>query len=248
MGPAMASRMNPPTAKPAPERAPSTGADGALTLATQLEGQIRSNIINGQFEPGERLRLSKLTDRYQAGPIPLREALSRLLASGLVIAEDQRGFRVADISASDYADLSNVRSRFETVALRESIESGDLDWEVRVITARHRLFQIKRDGVDVVAAGFDEEWEARHRAFHLALVSGCNSPILLDFIKSLLERATRYSRVAGLAPKSRTRKVGDEHAKLAEATLNRDADQACKLLEEHFSRTRELIRSVLDSR
>lgn len=245
----MASRGRPKLSTASAVQVGSASGDvGAPTLASQLESQIRDDIINGQLVPGERLRLSKLTGRYWSGPIPLREALSRLLASGLVVAEDQKGFRVSDVSVDEFVDLSNVRARIETMALRESIETAGIDWEVRVIAAHHRLAQSKRDAVDIKVAGFDERLESCHREFHLSLVSGCNSPILFDFMRSLVERSTRYARVSILAPRAGSRDADSEHSSLLDAALARNADKACALLEEHFARTRELVRSVFEAK
>ncbi len=220
-------------------------AETAATMATSMERQIRRDIINGHLRPGERLRVSQLANRYATGPIPLREALSRLLTSGLVLAEDQKGFRVAEISATEFADICNVRMRIEPGAIRQSIETGDSDWEVRVVASQYRLSQLSHADKQGVIAGKNDEWEKRHREFHLALASGCNSPILLNFINTLQEHSARYNRVAALAPRAGGRALTDEHKAIAKAALDRNADEACALIEAHFSRTAELIWSVL---
>src|SRR5260370_12700583 len=80
-----------------------TEVDSGRAMAAALETINRKEIINGTFAPGSKLALKDLAERYQAGVIPLREALSRLCASGFVDAVDQKGFRVAEVSLEELA-------------------------------------------------------------------------------------------------------------------------------------------------
>src|ERR1700694_1563026 len=69
-------------------------------------GKIREDIVFGHLAPGEKLRIEDLRGRYGLGATPLREALSRLSAIGLVEASAQRGFRVARVSVEDLDDVT----------------------------------------------------------------------------------------------------------------------------------------------
>ena len=66
----------------------------------------------------------------------MREALSRLATSGFVVAEDQRGFRVADVSAAELTDITDTRIHVECEALRRAIAQGGLTgksaWPARI--------------------------------------------------------------------------------------------------------------------
>jgi len=75
--------------------------DPPRTMASALADSLRGDIIKGVHAPGAKLAIKELCQRYDAGAIPMREALSRLATSGLVVAQDQRGFRVADVSRAD---------------------------------------------------------------------------------------------------------------------------------------------------
>ena len=72
------------------------------TRGSLVYDRLRTDVISGELAPGQRLALDMLKERYQVGVTPLREALYRLSASLLVEAEDQRGFRVADISLQHF--------------------------------------------------------------------------------------------------------------------------------------------------
>src|ERR1700733_10965868 len=91
--------------------------------------QVRSDILAGRLEPGRKLRIQELAASLKVSPSVVREALSRLSAESLVIAEPQRGFRVSPINAADVRDLTEVRIDIELKCLRRSMSEGDVSWE-----------------------------------------------------------------------------------------------------------------------
>ncbi len=72
---------------------------------TSLDGYrwLKNDIIRGNFQPDEKLRMSLLTSRYALGVGPLREALSQLVAERLVTVVNQKGYRVASMSEAGAA-------------------------------------------------------------------------------------------------------------------------------------------------
>ena len=111
-------------------------------------------------------------DHYAVGAGTLREALQLLVTDALVVAQGQRGFRVAPISLDDFGDITRTRVLLETVACRQSIECGDDAWEAANVVARsHMLSRAEQAKLDQGAEGSREEWELRNRAFHEVLIS-----------------------------------------------------------------------------
>ncbi|WP_420993087.1 GntR family transcriptional regulator [Cupriavidus sp. 30B13] len=229
---------------------PAASADGAFdtggrTWASILELTVREDIIQGKLPAGSKLRLKELAERYQAGVIPLREALSRLCATGFVVAIDQKGFRVAELSASELLDITRVRQQIETQALRDAIAAGDVEWEGQLIAAHHRL---RRLPVLLPGEGrhMNPEWEAAHADFHAALVAGCGSPWLLRFSALLRDQTARYRLLSMQLPGTgRKRDVAAEHEAIVDAAINGDADLACALLNRHFQETTNLVMAYL---
>src|SRR5258706_3900288 len=119
-----------------------SGTVTSRTMASTLATGIRSDIISGAWQPGTKLRIKELCERYGAGAIPMREALSRLATSGFVLAEDQRGFRVSEVSAHELTDITETRVHIECEALRQSVCNGGLDWEEKLIGAHYRLTRL----------------------------------------------------------------------------------------------------------
>ncbi len=219
------------------------------TAASALANDIRADIITGHLPPGGRLRIKDLCERYGSGAIPLREALSRLATSGFVIAEDQRGFRVADVSAEELIDITDTRIHVECEALRRAIAQGGLDWEERLAGAHYRLSRLAmrlKDG-----SGLEPEWEQAHAAFHSALISGSGSNSLIAIAELLRDQTARYrhlsvAQTAGGkrspgAKRDSQRDIAREHLDLLEATLARDTGRATELLAEHLRRTTQIV-------
>jgi DNA-binding GntR family transcriptional regulator len=209
------------------------------TLATTLVDRLRADIVRGTLAPGEKLRLEMLAERYGVGRSPLREAFCRLASEGLVLIEDQRGFRVAPISRHDLLDLTRTRQQIEGLALRASVAQGGLEWEGELMASFHRLSRLRahRAGDPRVV---DDDWSAEHRVFHTVLVSACDSPWLLRFREMLFDQSERYRRLS-MGDGTPSRDVAEEHAALVRAAVARDADRACALLTEHLARTADAV-------
>ena len=213
--------------------------NGRETLASIAYQRLLDDIVGGQLQPGTKLRLNSLTERYNVGNSPLREALNRLSANGMVQREENRGFRVSPASAERLLELIRTRCWLEEVALRESIRRGDTIWEEGVLLAFHRLS--KKDRLfEEQFIQFDGTWEDLHRAFHLSLLSACSSKILLGFCAQLHEQALRYRNLSSMKS-YRERHELDEHRAIRDAVMDRNADKAVKLLRAHYKITGEIV-------
>ena len=85
-----------------------------------------------------------MRERYGVGGSPIREALMRLEAEGLVTLEQNKGFRVSPVSREQLLDLMKTRVEIEGLALRWSIEKGGVEWEANLLAAFHRLSRQKK--------------------------------------------------------------------------------------------------------
>ncbi|MGY4502123.1 GntR family carbon starvation induced transcriptional regulator [Bradyrhizobium sp. GM24.11] len=217
-------------------------AGGKRTMASILTERLRQDVLSGALKAGARLTMRDLAERYDAGAIPLREALSRLSSTGFITVEDQRGFRVAEISDEEVVDVQTQRAELECIALRKSIETGSLQWEIDLISSYHALLhiQLRLSGQPLAN---NPDWEAQHCKFHFHLVSACGSKWLLHFIQTLIEHSSRYRQAASIvfSASSGKRDVGAEHKAIVDAAVARDADLACALLRAHHRTTTEYV-------
>lgn len=214
------------------------------TLTSRAYAAVRRDIISGRLQPGAKLKIEELRDRYDAGASPIREALSLLSSDGLVDRIEQRGFRVADISKDEFTDILKVRCWLEERALREAIENGDAAWEEDLVLAAFRLSKEPRStgvGSNFVA---NAKWEVRHKAYHRALISACQSSTLLAYCDQLYDQNVRYRNLAG-ALSYPDRDPADEHEAILDATLKRDANAAVSKLLNHYRTTGAFLADLL---
>ena len=216
-----------------------TGGSGN-TLATSVYDRMREDILTGKLPPGDKLRADFLRARYEVGTSPMREALNRLSADGLVVHEDQRGFRVAAVSTAELEELLKTRCWLEEIALRQSIANGDAAWEETIVLSFHRLSRQPRSASEDSYA-FNPEWENLHHEFHRNLISACGSRWLIGYCDQLNDQTLRYRQIAANVDDPRRNEV-EEHREIMEATVTRNAAAAVKLLIQHFEDTNELIR------
>ena len=224
------------------------GSDNARSQTTLAYQTIRGDILSGRHGPGNKLKIQELAARLDVSPGAVREALSRLVAEQLVTSRDQRGFAVAPLSIADLEDLTTLRCDIEAIALRRSVELGDISWEARIVAAEHRLRGSNASAGPSTAPGLHPEWVASHAAFHSALVDACGSPRLIALHAKLYEQSERY-RTLSVRSESK-RDVAKEHSKIAKYALARDADGLVDAINQHIRLTTKLIvtaaRATLD--
>ena len=219
---------------------------GARTLTSAIYARLRADILGGRLRPSEKLLIAPLGRRFDVSLAAVREALSRLVADGLVVAEDQRGFRVSPLSLADLNDVTNTRIELECLALRRSIARGDPEWRARLLAAWHNLQSVPHTSPDD-RSRHSEAWSLMHGRFHAALVAACGLEWLLRFRAILYEQSERYRRL-GLAADPTSRNVHEEHKRIVEAALAGDADAAVAGLAAHFERTANSIIEAYERR
>lgn len=207
-----------------------------MTLTSQVYDSLSEAILQGKYRPEEKLKAEHIKAQYGVSAATVREALNRLLADGLVVVHDRRGFSVAPFSLDDLADIIRARLLIEVECVRDAIENGDATWEANLVAAYHYLNKAEMS-VNPEDQASLQELEVSNNRFHSCLVAGCTSPTLIDFYHKLFVRHYRYRRL-GQQHKDILRHAKDDHKKLLDAALNRDSETAAKIIEEHVIRTK----------
>jgi GntR family carbon starvation induced transcriptional regulator len=216
----------------------------AETAVDKIVEYIQDDITSLRLKPDQRLHIAQLAEQYKVGPGPIREALSRLTSTELVIPLSQRGFRVASVSRKDLHDIYQTRTHIEAIALSLSIEKGDDEWEANIIGTYHRLAKFESE--HSIKSPLDyHTWEMRHREFNLALISACGLTHLLRIQQQLYILTERYRRQWLLAGAEHPDGLpyAKEQKKIMEAVLARDSALAIKLLHKHFENAVTVIES-----
>ena len=107
------------------------------TMSDRARGQLRMDLVAGQWGQNSKLSVRELTTRYGIGASPIREALHHLAGEGFITLHGQRGFAVPPMSLVDLEDLIEVRALIEEAAVRQTIANGGDKWEADVVSALH---------------------------------------------------------------------------------------------------------------
>jgi GntR family transcriptional regulator, carbon starvation induced regulator len=203
----------------------------ADTLTEHVRLLLRRDILSLVLAPGAHLTLRELKLRYGVGATPLREALWSLVGEGLIENRAQVGYRVADASRDRLAGLAGLRQHVEPWALGRAMDIADGKWLVGVEAAYARLAPI--DALVGDARVIDPGWEQAHRAFHLALLQGCQMPAVLREVSRWYEETDRYRRLISPTLGYTVANRGD-HDVLFEAVRTADAALVVRTLERHI--------------
>lgn len=217
-----------------------TDEEGELSppLSELAYRQLRAKILLGEIVPGSKLKTDNLRRACGFSNTPLREALNRLAAEGLVVADERRGFRATPISLADFRDLTSYRLVLEHAALLDSMAQATDDWEAGVLAAYHRL-EAAEDRNRPDGSKLDPEWTDRHKAFHMSLLAACQSRRLLDQCSEMFDHAERYRRLSAVSRGKGPKPARGEHKRLTELALARNAEATAALLRKHVVSTAE---------
>ncbi|NRF71249.1 GntR family transcriptional regulator [Aquincola sp. S2] len=208
------------------------GGTASRTLIERSYQRLRDDIVEGRLGPGEKLRVEHLKARYEVGAGTLREAITRLVSDALVVAEGQRGFRVAPMALADLEDLTRLRLHIEIDALRQSIRRGDAAWRAQLQQAFSELSAFEQP----IRPEQRPRWEQLNARFHEALIAACDSPWTMKVLRLLGRHSERYRRFAiGLADDSRD--VHAEHRQIFEMAMSGQEARAALALEVHIRST-----------
>jgi GntR family carbon starvation induced transcriptional regulator len=206
---------------------------GPLTRLDWVEARLRDQIATGVLRPGDRVLVNDLAREWQVSATPLREAVQRLAAAGLLTINPQRGARVAAVSLREATELYELRVLLEPRALRSSMENATDEYRSEVLDAFER-FDALRSRQDRVSA---MERFLTHRQYHDATLSRCSSDWLLRLTTLLMDQALRY------APYTRHRGEDrlNEHGVLHDYVQAGAIDDAVRCLEDHLRSSAERL-------
>lgn len=196
---------------------------------------LRHRILAGMLEPGSRLVELQLATEFTVSRTPVREALKRLTAEGLIRVDPVRGIVVSDVDARELEEIFVVREVLDGLAARLAagrVSSTDL-------TKLHLLMDMMRDAVRT------GQWEGMVQAnikFHDVLHQAAGNERLRHLTRNLLDFVRRFSNEA-FASQERASEVLAEHEEIIRAMETRDPDLAEKVARRHVESAREYITS-----
>jgi DNA-binding GntR family transcriptional regulator len=206
-----------------------------VTLAEAAANAIREMIVTGELPVGTRIRQDEFATRLGVSRTPMREALAKLAAEGLVVNDAHRNAVVARPSLAEIEEVYEIREVLEALAASIAAENRtaeDVEELMALVAA-------------IDAAPVGEEWVRRNAEFHSRLytISGRNE--LLKLLASLRMRTEVYVRLlveAGHAVEAQA-----DHRAIVAGVEARDPEATAAVVRRHVRRTYELIAEVIRS-
>lgn len=211
-----------------------------LQTTSLADGAYRSlleAIISGELSPGQRLRVNDLAEELGTSRIPVRDAIKRLEADGLIETKSNAWTRVTPIRIEETAQAFPIIASLHALATRlgvPALTGEDLD---RMLEADERRAAALEAEQVLEAIDADD-------SFHAVLLAASRNELLAESIERLMPRIRRldllhFSRLT-------ERSSGGDHAEIIEACRRRDAAAASDLVEQNFLRLGEEMKVLLE--
>lgn len=211
-----------------------------LSLTETAYLALRERVLSGTLRPGVEFSELELADQLSMSKTPVREALGRLVAEGLIEAFPRRGYRVTPVTVKDINDLFTIRAMTEGTAAAMAalnLTGPDLD----------RLEKLAHAHYDPLQGESVQSFVKANRDFHLAIAEGANNPRLLAMVTAHLDECTRLFYL-GARSRDVNPETSDDHSGIVAILRRRDPDQARAAMVAHSDHTlRGILKALISS-
>ena len=207
-------------------------------MRSDIYAILRREILSCAIPPGSEIKDAEFAERFAVSRSPVRDALLRLEAEGLVLINPRKGYRAAPISIADARDLFAFRAVLEPAcAVSVAAEAGDDELD--------RLGQFRSmEGFEEADAG--SSFVRYNREFHLAIARLCSNRRIRETTVDLIEQFDRFVTVS--ISREASRQHADliaEHCDIIDALQARDGKRAGRILARHAGRARKRVLAAL---
>jgi len=193
---------------------------------------LRAAINSGQLEDGAVLNQVELAEHFGVSRVPVREALRRLEAEGLIDASAHRRAVVSGLSPERVSEVYELRALIE----------GHLGAKAAPNIDRARLARLTALNREMRDERSHERWLELNREFHETLYEPADRPAAMELLQSLRQRGERYVQMwSGGRGLERAAAATREHAAIVRAVRRGDADAARAAIVDHIEHTRDAV-------
>jgi DNA-binding GntR family transcriptional regulator len=210
---------------------PAAVRTGRRTLADELHLQLADEIVRGLLHPGSALDEMELARRFSVSRTPVREAIRKLAASGLVDARPHRGAVVARPSEQRLAGMFEVMAELEALCAKYAAERMTIGERTSLEAVHETLRQLIR-------LGDPQRFHEANEAFHGAIYAGAHNAYLAEMTIATRSRVQPFRR-AQFRNLGRLAKSHREHDEVIQAILRGNGAQAAAVMREHIMTVRE---------
>jgi DNA-binding GntR family transcriptional regulator len=222
------------------------------TKADEIAAVLEGEIVSGELQPGIVLRQEHLSERFAVSRTPIREALRRLAALGLVSFEPNRGVRVRTISRDELHEAFLVRAELESLAT-ELAATRMTDEDYAALDAAERRFSELTNRLRAQEPGpelreLTSQWVRANHGFHDVIYRAAGAPLVEQLAKSARRSFAGPAIWAGgeKAVDELYERNDREHRAIQAALLARSPDGARAIARDHVLHSFRLLEAVLD--
>jgi DNA-binding GntR family transcriptional regulator len=218
-------------------------------LVDRLAATLQARMVSGELVSGTRLRQEALAEEFGVSRTPIREALRKLQASGLVELQPNRGALVRGPSSREIRDAYEVRAELEGLAAElaaERIQQTQVDGlheaqsEFRETLAR--MMRVRSDGAGVVPDEEIERWRHANDRFHQLIQDAAANDVLVATLVHLHRSFPRdLTRIVLGESATLLAENVHEHEGILDAIEHRNAAAARKKMIKHVRHAGALV-------
>ena len=201
--------------------------------------QVRAAIVENRYPPGQRLVEQRIAEELGLSRTPVREALRRLEAEGLVVSERNRGAMVRTLSATEVVDLYGLRIRLESYAVEVATERAT-EAELGELVAAADAFSEIRRSVDVDSLEGVRLLHEANRRFHDTIITAARHRRLATMLARTVDIPLVFQAFRSFGP-AEIERSDTFHRLIAEAMARRDAGRGAALMAEHIAQGRDAV-------
>ncbi|NOE20177.1 MULTISPECIES: GntR family transcriptional regulator [Ruegeria] len=210
------------------------------SLPDVIANDLRERILSGELAEGETIRQEALAEEYDVSRMPIREALKRLNAEGLVQWANNRGGSVTKHSLDEIGEIFDLRILIEVDLFRRAIPNmGPGEFA--------RCDEILKQ----MEASYDEndvgKWGILNYQYHSALYAASQRKLTNELLDRVNLQSDRYVRMHLSVMKQRE-PAKKEHRDLLRLAREGNVDKACEVLAQHIRRTKEQLLEMIASK
>lgn len=192
--------------------------------------KLRNDIVSGYYEPGARLRMKQLVERYQVSQMPIREAIQQLQGEGLLILNPQKGAHIRKLDESFISNMYDIRIAIESMLVSKGI--------VHLTDFLHdELCSIEEQYETALAGGNLVESLRWNELFHRKINDLAQNPEAVQIINRHWKLIDGLRRHFGFSPQ-RTTQAAEEHRELLRALKERDEERAAAAAAKHVTQAK----------
>lgn len=210
-------------------------AEHKAVATKDVYNTLKEMILSFELYPGSRVTETELAELFLVSRTPVREALLRLENEGYLTIRPKQGCFIKQIDIDELSEFYRVRTALEVASVEDAchhMPREELEHLLEIWTPSQQAVQISAD-----------QMEEKDEAFHIALALGSGNSTLVKYLQDVNDHI-RIIRRVDFQDAERIQRTFQEHHKIAQTILDREAAKARTLMKRHIQRSQDFAKTL----